>query len=87
MPRQWSSHKKPQEREPVKKPQPIKKTLSEQVSDRVHSIGQARRERAQEEQRALHRKDEDEMMALMYGPDWRTKHIEGDPPEDARKAS
>lgn len=87
----WSSPKQPQGREPMKAKTPAKKTLAEQVSERVKNIGEARREKAMSELKAKHVEEEDAMLALMYGPDWRTKDLDrlfsNDPPRENKKAS
>jgi hypothetical protein len=66
------SPKKPAaKREPKKAPKP--QTLQEVCRTMLDEHAEARREMTAAENREKHRAEEDAVMAMMYGPDWREK--------------
>lgn len=72
----------------VREPEKIKKkTLQEHCRDLTASFAEARRTKLQEEKRERDREAEDELMVLLYGPDWRKKAPSLDEPEEQKKAS
>lgn len=59
---------------------PPRKSLAELCQEKISTIHDAKREREDAAKRAQHREQEDEMMAMIYGPNWRTKQLPFDPP-------
>jgi len=55
-----------------------KKSLAEAMEERLKFLTEARRDRETAAKREKDRVLEDEVMAMTYGPDWRTRYP-GDP--------
>lgn len=55
-----------------------KKSLQEHCRDMAADIAEARRAKIAAAKRAEEQVLEDEQMALMYGPNWESKTLEGD---------
>lgn len=66
-----------------------KKTLSELCDQRIKTIHSEKRERDEQALRVKHKAQEDEMMAMIHGPNWRQKELPGDipPPERYRQTA
>lgn len=65
----------------MKEPKP-KKTLSEEMGERLRVLHEARRAKTAAEKRERFTEQEDEVMEMTHGPYWRTRYP-GDPmPED-----
>ena len=72
----------------MRKPIKPKKSLSEEMGERLKTLSEARREKQAEEQRAKWRQQEDEVMAMVHGPNWRERYAgEPEPDNEGRKAS
>lgn len=63
-----SGKKPPQQREPQKE---AKKSLEDACKEIKKTLAVEKMERESEEKRIQDRKDEDEMMAMVYGPNWK----------------
>lgn len=57
-----------------------KKSLADVCQERLTYLQSARRQKEDLKKRELARQQEDEVMAMTYGPNWRTRHLPGDPP-------
>lgn len=81
MPKAFRSQKKnPQHREPMKQAQQQKKkSLADICKERLEFLQNAKQQKEDAKKREIHRQQEDEVMAMTYGPNWRTKHLPGDP--------
>ncbi len=66
----------------MKESQKPKKTLAEAMAERLQVLSDARRDRAAAEKREKYRKQEDETMAMCYGPHWRTRYPGEPMPEE-----
>jgi hypothetical protein len=58
--------------------QPTKKSLAEAMQERLKFISDARREKDAAERREKFKDQEDEVMVMTHGPDWRKK-LAGEP--------
>lgn len=79
MPRRWRSQKKPPQ---VRESEKEKKTLEDHCREISTTLAEARRAKVAAEKREKDRLIEDEQMALMYGPDWRTRTDLDDRPKE-----
>ena len=89
MPRKMRFQQKqpPQGRDTMDSKKP-KKTLSEEMADRLKQISEARREKVAAEKLEQYRKQEDATMEQCYGPHWRTRYPgEPMPDDEVKKAS
>lgn len=50
-----------------------KKSLAEMCQERILTLRDAQREREEAARRALYQEQEDEVMRMTYGPNWRTQ--------------
>ena len=62
----------------MKAPKQPKKSLSEEMAERLKTLSEARLEKQAAEKREKHRQQEDEMMEMIHGPEWRTRYA-GEP--------
>jgi hypothetical protein len=70
----YSKHtsKKPQKREPRKEPKEIpKKTLVEECKERIETIHDKRRAEVVRKVRERDIAQEEEVLRMVYGPDWK----------------
>jgi hypothetical protein len=80
----------PQKREPMNKAKaekPPKKSLYELCQQRKHEIHDVKREKDDAAKQVLYRQQEDDIMAMTYGPNWRGKQLPGDPEPPKTKLS
>lgn len=61
-----------------------KKTMAEVMQDRLTKLSDTRKEKMEREAREKHRPEEDEVMAMTYGPNWRDAVPKGDEEEMKR---
>lgn len=71
MSRRGNTAKAPQPREPHKEPKKV--TLADECRNRLSVLHEQERSRQLDATRARHRAEEDEVMAMMYGPNWRSR--------------
>jgi hypothetical protein len=63
-----------------------KKTLAEACFEKIKIDQEIKRAKQEAAQRNQFKEQEDEMLALMYGPNWKTKQLPGDEPIPLSKA-
>lgn len=65
-----------------RKEQP-KKTLAEACFEKLKIDQELKRAKEEAARRDQCKEQEDAMLALMYGPNWKTKQLPGDPPRQS----